>query len=176
MPRINAAKHLKEMGFSGPIERKKWLWQHKDEIVEYYKVYGESETRKHFHVGYIALTKLVEGTYIPARRKKKVEVKEKKVEFTFGDIISAAPNTAVLGQLMLDGITALINELREELSEAKGTITKLQGEKEELGRQLKNMTEDRERLMRDYNERILKGKVFEIDQTKHILVPKEKGR
>lgn len=42
MPRINVTKHLREMGFSNPRERREWVTKRKDEIAEYYKVYGLS--------------------------------------------------------------------------------------------------------------------------------------
>lgn len=173
MPRTKIVERLKELGFKSIPERRKWFEEHKNEIVDYYEEYGKRETMKHFHIGVPSLARLL-GLKIRKRVSK--EKKEEKVVITFEDIVSAAPNTAMLGQLMLDGITTLINELREELSGAKSTITQLQGDKEELKGQLKNMTENRERIMREYNEKILKGKVFTIDQTKHLLVPKEKGR
>jgi len=174
MARVIVVERLREMGFKNIPERRKWLSEHKDEILEYYREHTKVETMKHFHIGTPTFMR-ISGVEMKKRVWKEEPIKP---TFTFEDIVSAAPNTAMLGQLMLDGITTLINELREEISEKNSTITQLQGDKEELKRQLKNMTENRERIMREYNEKILKikGKVFTIDQTKHLLTPVEKGR
>lgn len=172
MARVVVVERLREMGFKNIPERREWLSEHNDEILDYYREYGKGKTMRHFHIGTPTFMR-ISGVKMKKRIQKEEPIKP---ALTFEDIVSAAPNTAMLGQLMLDGITTLINELREELSGAKSTITQLQGDKEELKRQLKNMTENRERIMREYNEKILKGKVLTIDQTKHILVPAEKGR
>jgi len=172
MSRVVVIERLRAMGFKTISERRKWLLEHNDEILEYYREHGKIKTMKHFHIGTPTFMR-ISGVKMKKRKREEELIKPM---LTFEDIISTAPNTAVLGQLMLDGITALINDLREELSGANDTITKLQDEKEEWKRKFENMSEDRERIMREYNEKILKGKVFTIDQTKHTLVPKDKGR
>jgi len=95
-------------------------------------------------------------------------------ELTWEDILQAMPDRIELALLVLDGITNVIaderqrsSELLKELDTASETIAKLSG-------QVKDITEDRKRLMQQYNELIIKtrsGGHFTLDQTKHILIP-----
>lgn len=173
MPRISIVEHLKGMGFNSPQERRKWILEHRDEIVGYYKLHGIDKTRKHYHVGFISLKKLIAvSTGVPQEERKR---RKKEAKFTFEDIIASVPNTTVLGQLLVDGIMASMAGLQNKLHNAQDTIAKLENENKTLKVTVKSVTEDRVNIMKAYNEKVLKKKVFTIDQVKHILIPKDKG-
>jgi len=176
MARVSVTQHLREMGFNNPRERSRWISDHKVEILDHCRINGWQQTREHFHISYGSLKKLAEGSYTPQKRVPKK--KEEAVKLTFEDIVSSAPNTAVLGQLMLDGITTLISEFRDKINEQEAAISGLEDENKELKETVRSVTEDRISIMKSYNEQVLKvkGKTLTIDQAKGILVPVDKGR
>lgn len=91
------------------------------------------------------------------------------------DIIKAIPDRSELASLILDGFLKVIGERNEENNKLYEQINTANKTISSLSEQLKNITEDRQRLMQEYNNFLIKHKTgghFTLDQAQHILIPK----
>lgn len=105
---------------------------------------------------------------LPTQPIKPARVPE---QITWEAIIKAVPDTRILGALVIDGFTAKIQELNEEILVLKREADRVKPLEERLA----NITEDRKKVFQAYNEILIKVKTgghFTIDDIQHILIPK----
>ncbi len=94
-----------------------------------------------------------------------------KGELSLEQIIKAAGSVEALSLLFYQGVMQELTKKDEAYhllkQESDKKISRLQ-------REMENITDDRDRVMREYNEKLAKVKVgtVTLDETKHRLIPK----
>lgn len=107
--------------------------------------------------------------------RKKAPGMPQKLLPTWEAIVQAAPDSIVLGGILLDGLMGkiqLLNSHNEQLQKALDSATQ---EVEQLRKKLLDITEDRRKVFQAYNELLTKLKTgghFTIDNVQHVLAPR----
>ena len=117
-----------------------------------------------------------DGKPLAAVKPRKERIPVKPGEITLEQIIKAVGNVEALSLLFYQGVMEELNRrdaafdvLRQDGLEKDELIS---GLKHELG----EMTRERNRLMREYNEKMARVKIgtLTLDQVEHRLIPKDK--
>jgi len=98
------------------------------------------------------------------------------LKITWEDIVRTAPDRLELASLLLDGFIKVLADQRQRIDELLKELDTANKTVATLSEQVAAITEDRKKVMQELNEVLVKtrsGGHFTLDQTQHILVPKQ---